>query len=233
MVKEEHRNALLKEYMTMRSVKHENILTVSGVYFSVRESYVIMRMQMAHRLDLYSYMNSTEGFMKGYLLDIWIKELVSAISHVHTSGYIHGDINYKNVLLTNSLSLKVADFSSADTEDSFRLTRYDPKFIPPELLFRLSQPLPYNYNPRLIDIWGVGAVLFFALNKHLEIAEPLPMSDIDVQEKCLKDSQLPLFSDRKHCSATYARVLRKLLEFNIGQRLPLTEIISQNYFNVQ
>lgn len=230
VVKEKHRDLLLKEYMIMRSVWHENILRVWGIYFSVRGSVVIMRMNLAYHRDLYSYISTMEGYATEYLLDKWMRELVSAISHVHISGYIHGNLNYENVLLTKDLSIKVADFGSADKKDTFRLTRYDPMFVPPELKFRLSESIPHDYNPCLIDIWGVGVVLFFALTKHLPFTEVVSMSATDVHGNCPGDTLL-YQNDRKQCSASYVKVVSKLMDYNAGRRPQLFLVICQNYFD--
>ncbi|XP_061195413.1 uncharacterized protein LOC133203658 [Saccostrea echinata] len=230
VVKKKYRNLLLKEYMIMRSVWHRNVLPVWEIDFSIKGDLVIMRMDGAYYRDLYSYISAMKGYVTRALLDKWMKELVSGMCHVHSKGYVHGDLNYKNVLLTKDLSIRVADFGSADKKSKFKLTRYDPQFLPPELNPWRLEPIPYEYDPRLIDIWGVGVVLFFALTKHHPFTEIITMSSTDIHGNCPGET-LIYEDDRKRCSPSYAKVVGKLMDYNAARRPKLNYIIEQNYFN--
>ncbi|XP_062585682.1 serine/threonine-protein kinase PLK4-like [Saccostrea cucullata] len=230
LVNKKYCDLLLKEYIIMRSVWHRNILHVRGIHFSLKGNVVIMRMDAAYNRDLYSYLRTTEGYVNKPVLDKWMKELVSAMCHVHSKGYVHGDLNYKNILLTKDLSIRVADFGSADKKSKFKLTRYDPKFLPPELNSRRLEPIPAEYDTRLIDVWGVGVVLFFALTKHHPFTESITMSATDVHGNCPGETLL-YDEDRRRCSSSYAKVVGKLMDYNAARRPKLCYIIRQDYFS--
>lgn len=224
-----HRDNLLKEYMIMRSLWHENILKVWALDFSVRGHSAIMRMDVA-RCDLYALINLIDEFVPLLQLDKWMEELISAVSYVHSNDYVHGDLNYKNVLITEDLSIRIADFGSADKRSNFKLTRYDPLFVPPELSCRLSEPIPYGYDPRLIDVWSIGVLMFYALTKQPPFAEVVTKSATDVHGNCPGDTLL-YQEDRQRCSVHYSIVLSKLMDFNVRRRPQLIHVINQNYFN--
>lgn len=224
-----HRDNLIEEYMIMRFLCHENILKVWALDFSVRGHSAVMTMDVA-RCDLYALINLIDEYVPLLQLDKWMEELISAVNYVHSNDYVHGDLNYKNVLITEGLCIKIADFGSADKRSNFKLTRYDPLFVPPELSCRLSEPIPYGYDPRLIDVWSIGVLMFYALTKQPPFTEVVTKSATDVHGNCPGDTLL-YQEDRERCSVHYSIVLSKLMDFNVKRRPQLIHVINQNFFN--
>ena len=230
VVSKEHHDRLLTEYMIMRSVWHENILRAWALDFSVHGHDTIMTMDLA-QCDLYRYIQSSDDYVPAQQLDQWMEELVSAVSFIHSKDYIHGDLNYTHILLTTDLSIRVTGFGSAEKRAKFQLSRgRDPMFVPPELRCRLSEPIPRGYDPRLIDVWSVGILMFYALTKQPPFTEIVTMSATDVHGNCPGDT-LVYREDRNRCSASYSIVLSKLMDFNVRRRPQLVHIINQNFFN--
>ncbi|KAL4456517.1 hypothetical protein ABPG74_000624 [Tetrahymena malaccensis] len=102
-----------------------------------------------------------------------IKQLVSAISFIHSKGYYHGDIKLANILLDNEFNLKLADFGttsqnqSAPTSANKSTTqrgllnsggcKMPQPHIAPEVQ---KEGKNQKYDGQKADIFSLGVVLF-------------------------------------------------------------------------
>ncbi|KAA6354533.1 MAG: hypothetical protein EZS28_049940, partial [Streblomastix strix] len=77
--------------------------------------------------------------------DAWsfISQIVSAISQMHTSGIIHGDLKPQNVLLSRDRKIKLGDFGLAKKLQNERTyataNGFSWRYLAPELLQPLQQ----------------------------------------------------------------------------------------------
>ena len=87
--------------------------------------------------------------------------LASALEHAHTSGIHHRDVKPANVVLCRDGTVKLVDFGIATNDDWDTLTTGGHlgtlPYLPPEI-FRGERP-----DPRAIDVYGVGLMLYEAL----------------------------------------------------------------------
>lgn len=87
--------------------------------------------------------------------------LASALEHAHASGIHHRDVKPANVVLCRDGSVKLVDFGIATNDDFDTLTTGEHlgtlPYLPPEI-FRGERP-----DPRAIDVYGVGLMLYEAL----------------------------------------------------------------------
>ncbi|EWS76099.1 kinase domain protein (macronuclear) [Tetrahymena thermophila SB210] len=102
-----------------------------------------------------------------------IKQLVSAISFIHSRGYYHGDIKLANILLDNEFNLKLADFgttsknqsapTSANKSNAQRglLNSGGCKMPQPHIAPEAQREGKYQkYDGQKADIFSLGVVLF-------------------------------------------------------------------------
>ena len=117
-----------------------------------------------------------------------IKQMAIAFEHIHSKGFIHGDIKPTNIVLTGQ-KLRLIDFdaSASINSDQYAGSKFSSAYIPPELLFRsvkergkvvvrtfekaAEESTPsYNYISQLeysllsvapsFDMWSFGAVIY-------------------------------------------------------------------------
>lgn len=88
-------------------------------------------------------------------------QILCAIAHLHSRGYIHRDIKPANILFFNEdegKGIRLCDFDMClpmidHLEASKAMT---PEYTPPEIL---SQPADVIYTSK-VDIWGAGCVMY-------------------------------------------------------------------------
>ncbi|KAH9600920.1 Protein kinase domain [Trypanosoma melophagium] len=103
-----------------------------------------------------------------------VRNLLSALAHIHSRGIIHRDLKPENLLLrhnddssTNGISylsdVCLADFGLAGTIPS-RLCCGSPSYIAPEVInvgYYLTQREPYDEK---CDIWSLGVITYILLS---------------------------------------------------------------------
>ncbi|XP_075216090.1 testis-specific serine/threonine-protein kinase 1-like [Lycorma delicatula] len=99
---------------------------------------------------------------------LWMNQLGIALLYLHRMNIAHRDIKCENILITNNLNVKLADFGFArfvvDNGGNFLMSRTFCGSLPytaPEILEG------HAYDARKADMWSLGVVLYVMLNRSL------------------------------------------------------------------
>lgn len=108
-------------------------------------------------MDLYQFLkkNDFRGASMNIIKRIAV-QLIIALKHIHSSGFIHCDLKPENVLFKaeNKSSIKIIDFGSACEKNNKVYTYIQSRFYrAPEVI------LEAGYSEK-IDMWSLGCVLF-------------------------------------------------------------------------
>jgi serine/threonine protein kinase len=90
-------------------------------------------------------------------------DLIETISQIHEKGWVHGDINFWNILVTPDLKTTLIDFGSAFQPENAIFNIYEVLFPPPESLLVEGNFVDVNvdYMPdQNYDYWALGLVLY-------------------------------------------------------------------------
>ena len=90
-------------------------------------------------------------------------QLVCAVKYCHENDIAHRDIKPENILMDANKNVKLCDFGLAvnvSTEPESRVFCGTLPYCAPELFS--SQ----GYDPRALDIWSMGVVLYIMVTKH-------------------------------------------------------------------
>ena len=87
-----------------------------------------------------------------------IRELVEGLTYLQAEGVLHRDIKVCNLMLTDTLHLKIGDFGLATRAQSGLVQRHSsvcgtPNYMPPEVIKKLA----YSFE---VDVWSSGVLLF-------------------------------------------------------------------------
>ncbi|KAL8939914.1 MAG: hypothetical protein Q9211_002518 [Gyalolechia sp. 1 TL-2023] len=100
----------------------------------------------------------------------WVRQAAEAVSVTHKAGVLHCDINVKNLLLDDELTVKLCDFQG-------RLLRPDGTIAKDGLArenTKSCMPRAYpDYSDRKTDIFALGSAFYYIMQGH----EPFP--DLD------------------------------------------------------
>ncbi|KAL9007043.1 MAG: hypothetical protein Q9188_000247 [Gyalolechia gomerana] len=128
-------------------------------------------MELADGGDLFDKIESDVGVGED-IAHLYFRQLVSAVSYMHSKGVGHRDIKPENILLSAEGNLKIADFGLAtlfahngDTK-LCRTSCGSPPYTAPEVVAgdqTVSIKLEQGYRADLVDIWSCGVVLFVLL----------------------------------------------------------------------
>lgn len=188
--------------------------------------------ETAHRLyiimehccngELFSYITSKNKLKEEEACRLF-QQLISAIQYLGELGIAHRDVKPENLLLDESLNLKMVDFGLSNTyrdEEKLSTACGSPCYAAPELIKGLE------YHGQKADLWSCGVVLFTLLCGHL------PFEDQNTQALYQK-----ILNARYKFSTYLSKEVKQLVE-NIlvpdpQMRYGLKQITSNTWFKTK
>ncbi|KAG6899860.1 hypothetical protein C0993_006204 [Termitomyces sp. T159_Od127] len=182
----------LREIKILKALKHPSIIEILDM-FVIRStekdplSVYMVFPYMDH--DLAGLLENDRVKLQPSQIKLYMKQLLEGTEYMHRNNILHRDMKAANLLISNTGSLRIADFGLARAYDS-NVTRVGSDgrvkerkytncvvtrwYRPPELLLGARQ-----YGGE-VDIWGIGCVLGEMFNRR----PILPgNSDLDQLEK--------------------------------------------------
>ena len=164
---------VLKEVSVMPNLAHPNILklhehnTDGLLMTSTGEKKPVFYLvyDYCEQGDLFN-MVATTGKFSDKLARYYFHQILSALEHVHSKGFVHLDIKLENVLLNDDLNALLADFNLSDRKEgkfgTGKLTGLvgTPGYMAPEILQGRS------YSGEKVDIFAMGVLLFTMVAAH-------------------------------------------------------------------
>jgi serine/threonine protein kinase len=173
---------VLREIKGLRELRHENIVNLLEVVTSKpgdrnrQRGEVFMVFEYCEH-DLSGLLATPEFEITPALLRSYLHQLLTAMAHMHSKGWVHRDLKTANILVTRDNVLKVADLGlarSLNTGPSRQFSTFQlvtPWYRAPELIY--GDP---NGCGAAIDIWSVGCIFAELLTR-----QPLFTGDDNVQ----------------------------------------------------
>ncbi|KAI0462284.1 hypothetical protein LJB42_004372 [Komagataella kurtzmanii] len=149
------------EFMISSSLTHEAIINTYDLMVDPQSLTYSQVMEFIPCGDLYSYILSTNG--EGLPIieaDCFFKQILNALTYIHSVGIAHNDLKVENLLLTAYGQLKIIDFGTAtvvkaEWNDEVQLSHgacgSEPYVAPEEYTDQ-------EYDPRYCDIWSLGII---------------------------------------------------------------------------
>lgn len=143
--------------MLNRVQNHPNIVKLHFSNFDSRFFYIVTE---ACAMDL--QMRCVQRLQKNFLPDevsvlADTKQIVTALTHLHSMGILHNDIKVENILVKTDGSLVLCDFEAATYWNGDLTTerRGTYLYLPPEAIAN-----NHLFNPMLAEMWALGTVIY-------------------------------------------------------------------------
>lgn len=150
-------NRVRQEVTIHSQLKHPSILELFTFFEDVNFVYLVL--ELAHKGELHRYLRDHKKVMNEVEAATVLKQVVDGLLYLHSHRIVHRDISLSNLLLTQDLKVKIADFGLAtlDQPGEKHMTLCGtPNYISPEVASRASHGLA-------VDVWGLGCLLYTLL----------------------------------------------------------------------
>nr|CDS18998.1 serine:threonine protein kinase MARK2 [Echinococcus granulosus] len=209
---------LFREVRIMKTLDHPNIIKLLEVIESEKHLYLVM--EYASNGEVFDYL-VTHGKMKEKDARIKFRQIVSAVQYCHAKNIVHRDLKAENLLLDESMNLKIADFGFSNNYSAGRkLDTFcgSPPYAAPELF------LGRKYDGPEVDVWSLGVILYTLVSGSL----PFDGKNLKELRECvLRGSYRVPFYMSHECEM----LLRKMLVLNPTKRASLLDIMKDKWLN--
>ncbi|XP_076367355.1 serine/threonine-protein kinase Tao-like isoform X1 [Tachypleus tridentatus] len=151
---------IIKEVKFLRHVKHKNAIDYKGCYLKEHTAWLIMEYCLGSASDIIEVHKKP---LKEEEISAICQDTLEGLDYLHSMGRIHRDVKAGNILLTESGTVKLADFGAASLvcpANSFVGTPY---WMAPEVILAMDEG---QYDGK-VDIWSLGITC-------IELAERKP-----------------------------------------------------------
>eukprot|EP01088_Endostelium_zonatum_P016445 TRINITY_DN4445_c0_g2_i1.p1 TRINITY_DN4445_c0_g2~~TRINITY_DN4445_c0_g2_i1.p1 ORF type:complete len:364 (-),score=97.35 TRINITY_DN4445_c0_g2_i1:49-1140(-) len=155
---------ILTEVKVLRAVDHPNIVTLKQAYETQAECNLVLELISGGELfdkivELSSYSEKDASRI--------VRQMTSAIAHLHSKGIVHRDLKPENLLLESQdpqSAIRLADFGLSQFVSKSHLLNVavgTPGYVAPEVVACLDSSKAF-YGIE-IDMWGIGVITFILL----------------------------------------------------------------------
>jgi serine/threonine protein kinase len=152
-----------EEVNILKELKHPNILKYYDYIETNLKLYIIMEDLKGGTLRKWINENIKEEINEEKI-SLIIKNILSAVSYLHSKNICHRDLKLDNIMFKNILDLntiKLIDFGlSVKNFDNYGEKDYCGTFI-----YMAPEQLENKIYSKIIDEWSIGIILFELLNK--------------------------------------------------------------------
>lgn len=146
-------------------------------------------------------------------------QIVKGMLYLHTHGILHRDLTLSNLLLTNNMNIKIADFGLATqlklpNEKHFTMCG-TPNYISPEVATRSAHGLES-------DVWSLGCMFYAFLTGR-------PPFDTDTVKHTLSKVVLGEYEMPTHVSLEAQDLIHQLLQKDPTQRPSLSAVLDHPF----
>ncbi|XP_007441812.1 serine/threonine-protein kinase PLK4 [Python bivittatus] len=200
-------------------LKHPSILELYN-YFE-DSNYVYLILEMCHNGEMSRYLKNRRNIFSEEEVRNFMHQIITGMLYLHSHGILHRDLTLSNLLLTNNMNIKIADFGLATQLKMPHEKHYTmcgtPNYISPEIATRSAHGLES-------DVWSLGCMFFTLLAGK-------PPFDTDTVKNTLSkvvlaDYEMPVFLSREAQD-----LIHQLLRKNPADRLSLSAVLDHPFMS--
>lgn len=195
-------------------LKHPSILELFTFFEDT--NYVYLVLELAQNGALHRYLVDKQKTLSEFEAANVLSQVVNGLQYLHSNNIMHRDMSMANLLLSDTMHVKIADFGLATQLDHHFENKHTtlcgtPNYISPEVASRASHGLP-------TDVWGLGCLLFILLVGR-------PPFDTNGVKSTLTQVVIGNFTIPEHVSAEARDLIQRLLCKDPNKRIRLNEVV--------
>ncbi|XP_061044997.1 obscurin-like [Eubalaena glacialis] len=179
----EDRTAVLREYETLKGLRHPHLAQLQAAYLSPR--HLVLILELCSGPELLPCLAERSSYLESEVKD-YLWQMLSAAQYLHAQGILHLDLRSENMIVTGYNLLKVIDFGNAQSSAQERVLPSESfkdyvETMAPELLEGQAAVAQ-------TDIWAIGVTAFIMLSAEYPVSSE---GTRDLQ-KCLRKGLIQL-----------------------------------------
>ncbi|CAH0398384.1 unnamed protein product [Chilo suppressalis] len=213
---------IMNEINIMKALKHPCIVSTEEVFDTHEAVYIILELMQGG--ELFDRITK-HGRLPERLTRFFFRQMVLAVTYLHSEGVTHRDLKPENVLLDSKHDealVKITDFglSKFVGEDSFMKTMCGtPLYLAPEVVRANGQ----NFYGHEVDVWSLGVILFICLVGYLPFSNEY--KEMTLRDQILKGQFRYSPAHWKDISLEAKWLMKRMLTVQVERRITLDQIL--------
>ncbi|KAL8584679.1 hypothetical protein ACOMHN_002407 [Nucella lapillus] len=216
--KPHQKQKIVDEVELQRKLSHRHVVQFHGYFEDDSNVYIIL--ENCSKKSLMHVMKQHRPVLTEPEVRCLMQQMARGVQYVHAQRIIHRDLKLGNLLLDETMDLKLADFGLAtrvDFEGEKKMTVCGtPNYIAPEVL----QKKGHSYEA---DIWAVGCTMYAML-----VGRP-PFETSSLTETYQRITH-NTYKIPTHLSGPAANLIRRCLSPKPHHRPTVVEILADEFF---
>ncbi|OHS98485.1 CAMK family protein kinase [Tritrichomonas foetus] len=222
------------EIHLMNVLKHCNIINLKEVLFSKEKSKIFLVMDYSEFGSLSNYLEKGVKFNIEIIGSIF-KQIIEALSYIHSQKYTHQDIKPRNILLFSDGVAKITDFGISHSFQSLDMMNAGtPAYQAPETFDALDSfdEEDENFAENLIDpiksdVYSLGVSLFECITNR----KPYEGDSLFEIAREMRNNREIVFPPEIEITNDLQDLIKKMLELDPKKRISLNEVLNSQYFS--
>ncbi|KNA08769.1 hypothetical protein SOVF_159550 [Spinacia oleracea] len=206
-----------REITILKRLANPNVIQLYDVVYT--QNYTCLVMEHASKGDFFDYVSVRVKLPEDEARPFF-RQLILGVEYCHGMMVAHRDLKLENLLLDETLNLKLSDFGlSAIMNDDYMLERGcgSPHYAAPEVLSGET------YHGPQVDVWSCGVILYAVITGEY----PFEAADPAILFSKIKRGR---FRFHDNMSSEVKKLISGMLNVNPQKRLTIAEITQHPWF---